>query len=441
MRQGISHAIYSLWYSWALAVGLIIFVNLVALIVNKQWVPVVTLCSAMILYTTIRLGGEAQRLVCHRLTYTCLLVLFWSGILMIAINLLASKSLVGTSFSVVPYNPDIPYINILILAPTAAILSGLNLMSGIDSRFCRNCQIIYGTMAERGFLGRMYKQESDYQMGMFFTLSTLVSIAEWVYYIFFYINVDLNSPDRFFFIWAPTLLYVCTLAFLGVRYLSLWVYYIRNVEGSPASMGNSTTVRYIIICDDALFLKINDTLSGLLTPGDEKIDTPTKLTVPYKDQLSDHEAELYFKGTSAITPDKMRYLYKTSCPHSGSNIFHFACLVNYPEEMVGARCKGEWVPLGMLHRYIFEGRVSAYMCAEIDRIYKVTMAWKSYDSKGYRLYDIKNYKPTFRLRDFRNWDVDYNDYNWLFVSMDNEDKPFFRIRKLWRRIINGVTEL
>ena len=67
------------------------------------------------------------------------------------------------------------------------------------------------------------------------------------------------------------------------------------------------------------------------------------------------------------------------------------------------------------------------------------MTWKTFDRTGRRLYNIKNYKPTFRLRDLKDWDVDYNDIAWLFVSANNQDCPFFKTRKLWNKYICGIS--
>ncbi len=38
----------------------------------------------------------------------------------------------------------------------------------------------------------------------------------------------------------------------------------------------------------------------------------------------------------------------------------------------------------------------------------------------------------------KNWDVDYNDPIWLFVAMNNEDRRFFKLRKLWRKYVTGL---
>ena len=62
------------------------------------------------------------------------------------------------------------------------------------------------------------------------------------------------------------------------------------------------------------------------------------------------------------------------------------------------------------------------------------MAWKTYDENGYRRYPIKNYHPTFRLRDFGQWSVDYQDPVWLYVANFNQDKPMFHVRRLLRKL-------
>lgn len=82
--------------------------------------------------------------------------------------------------------------------------------------------------------------------------------------------------------------------------------------------------------------------------------------------------------------------------------------------------------------------MSPALGAEFRRIYTVTMAWKTYDYNGKRLYPIKNYKPTFRLKDFGEWNVDYDDPNWLNIAYNNEDRFMFRLRGLWRKYVRSI---
>lgn len=440
VRYGINNAIYGLWRNWAVSIGMLILVNMMSIWVAKRWIPVIAFSSALILYSTIRINNESRLPLCNRISYLAMLTLFWSGIIMVGINILVSKGLAESSFSLTPYNPRIPYINILILGPVATVISGWSIFRGSEQSFCKNCRIIYGDASERGFLGNIFRQEGEYLVWMFFVMSFFITLCGYIYYFFFYINVNLNSPDRFFYVWAPAIIYLCSLLFIGMRYAGLWAYYAKGINGSAILQGRMTVIRYLIMCGDEIYLNFPEPNKDSICVEDEKIDTPARLSLPYKEQVGDYEAEMCFKGLAGITPVMMRYLYMSDCYNTGGNIFHFACVLDKEEQLNGSRCQGEWLSLGTLQRLTTEGRVSPLLCAEIDRIYQVTMAWKSYDRKGYRLYDIKNYKPTFRLRDFRNWDVDYNDPNWLFVAVNNEDRPFFRIRRLWRKFINGTGE-
>jgi hypothetical protein len=95
-------------------------------------------------------------------------------------------------------------------------------------------------------------------------------------------------------------------------------------------------------------------------------------------------------------------------------------------------------PLSKIKELIADNKVSEIFKSEIERIYKMSMAWKTYDIKGEKIYNIRNYKPTFRVCDIKDWDVDYNDISWLFVSGNNADRPFFKIRKFWYKYICGI---
>ncbi len=61
------------------------------------------------------------------------------------------------------------------------------------------------------------------------------------------------------------------------------------------------------------------------------------------------------------------------------------------------------------------------------------MAWKTYNADGRRLYKVKNYRPIFRIKGIQDWDVDFNSPRWLNVARFNEDKPFYRLRRLFNR--------
>ena len=119
-----------------------------------------------------------------------------------------------------------------------------------------------------------------------------------------------------------------------------------------------------------------------------------------------------------------------------AEVIHYAAFVD--KDSTGV-LEGKWTSLDEIDRLMRRSRLSADMCDEVYRIFTVTMAWKTYSREGKRLYPIKHYRPTFRLRDFRDWAVDYEDPVWLDVASNNEDRPFYRTRRLWRRLTGSNT--
>ena len=136
-------------------------------------------------------------------------------------------------------------------------------------------------------------------------------------------------------------------------------------------------------------------------------------------------APLNFRKT--INSNKKRQLCKAA-----------AKMINEKDIIQQSRIKGEMYTLANIKKLIAENKVSGIFKSEIERIYKISMAWKTYNQKGNKIYNIKNYKPTFRVCDIKDWDVDYNDISWLFVSGNNADRPFFKIRKFWYKYICGI---
>lgn len=96
--------------------------------------------------------------------------------------------------------------------------------------------------------------------------------------------------------------------------------------------------------------------------------------------------------------------------------------------------RGRWYNLSQVERLLHNRELTPMLASEIHRLHTITMAWKTYDAEGRRLYKVKNYHPIFRLDGICDWDVDFNSPKWLDVARLNEDKRFFRLRKLWRSI-------
>lgn len=333
-------------------------------------------------------------------------------------------------------NLKIPYITVLIVAPVTFIVSTVAYFRNHSLSVCFECHARFGRSNERGFLGKVFSREGRFQLRMLMLASLIITVYAWIYYFWRYSNVNYNSADLFFYIWIPIILYVLSLVNLGIRYVSIDAFYRKNIAGEANDHVSSTLIRYIILCGDNMFLRIGGT-----DDLDTKADTPAQSYVPYRERVSEYDAINTFSNIvgNAFRPN-LRFLYENSNFHIDCNIFHYICVLDSASELHGSGLDGEWLTQSELLRMVENREVSPMLISEIERLYTVIMAFKTYDISGRRLYDIKHYKPSFRLHDIASLLVDYNDPQWLFVAKDNEDRPFFYFKRFWRRYVRGISD-
>lgn len=433
-----TEGIYSLWLNWFIAIGALVAVPILSLYVSELWLPLVVFLIESILYFVIRFNSTSRVPTCMRLPHLAMLTLFWSSLMMTIVNIISLQPNIAKIFWHNYENNVNPYIPILIISPIMVIVAINSLRLGSNSLICVDCQSHNGAISERGFLGNLYSQEGYYLTNLFLIVGFALSIISWIYYFIFYINSNINDVDSFVFIWLFLIVYGATLLFLIFRYFALWLYYCQSIAGNSLRYNSSSYVRFIIMCGDYIFLKSPDVNKDDITCDDNRIDTSAKLYIQYKHQITNHDAQMYFSALSGITNAEVRFLYENTNFNTECNIFHYAYIVDDIEIINKSRLEGEWYTLPQINKLISENKISVKFVSELERIYKIVISWKSYDKNGYRLYNIRNYKPTFRLCDIKNWSVDFNDISWLFISVNNEDKPFFRIRKFWNKYICGV---
>lgn len=435
-RHSLTQGIFSLWSNWAISAGLLILPIILTPLVSASLLPLVTFAAVGILTYLDRRNRELVSPTCFRLPHVAQVILIISAILLFVDYMIKLHSdlegIIGQ-----PVNRTTPILPILDIAPVTALVCLFNLFNLNNSRSCRTCRNRLGESVDRGLIGLLYNRESKNQLRFLFWLSTGLSLVAWSYYIFRYVNVNLNRTDLFLFSLCPLLCYVLSLIYYGMRYYTLWVYYCQNSATARIVERQGTTMRYIVICNDKLLLNIPKESGDILYSDELKIDVPLKISMPFRENVSEHDAVSFFKNASELKEADVRLIFKSCDPGMYSNVFHYVAFVAQPEP-VGEHLHGKWFTLPETNDMIRMGMVSMSLASELSRIYTITMAWKAYDSSGRRLYEIKHYKPTFRLRDMPSWNVDYNDNNWLYVAHINEDKPFYRFRRFWHKLTKGL---
>lgn len=428
------NAIFNLWLNWIIAVGATMLPIILRVYLPALTIPVVTFgaMGALMLYDRFSLKGRWA--VCLLLPSIAIRTLCISGVLMVVISIIYAKGFINYIDDTGLVNEKIPYLSVLIIAPVMLVVSLWSKLRDRHYSACQSCFISLGSSSERGFLGKLFSQESKYQRNFLIAISSIVVIISWGYYFIFYINVNLNHPDKFFFGWIPVILYAVSVLYLGARYFTIWAYYFQDIEGSDRRRGASTEIRFLIISGDNIFLTRNEEYGDI--PDSSMYDTPATLVIAHRDSVSLKGASTVFGDISRLPSSEMefRFMYLSEEVSGNRNTFHFICSPIDKDVMEqSAFSKGKWYNLSRLERMLNNRELSPMLAAEIHRLYTITMAWKTYDYEGRRLYKVKNYRPLFRLKGICDWDVDFNSSHWMNVARFNEDKPFFRLRRLFRK--------
>lgn len=430
-REGMTMAIFGLWRNWAVSVGMLTMLTMLSPVVAKQWLaPINILCFIVLQYINSALR-KRDIPSCSRLIKEVSSILLVTAASLIVIYFL-SKGAGKHEITGQPYDMNTPLITILIAAPVTCIVTLLHLLRRKEPAVCRNCRSQYGIVIEHGFTGMLYTKEWRYQTSLLFMLSLLLSVVDWGYYLVHYVNVNLNSADLFFFIWLPLAMYVLSLIYLGGRYYSMWVYYCQNDEEHFVEHPATTTLRFLLLHADRMFLCFYGT--DKFFPNGAKIkrfDTPVVITTHYHERENLHSAIDEFKKKTGIQNAEIKQIYSSPDEITYRNVFHYFAFVDNIDSVAESSVEGEWMTWGNVCQLASQGLITRDLKSEIERIYNISMAWKTYDREGHRLYKIKHYKPTFRLRDLRNWDVDFNDAGWLKIARDNEDSFLFHLRRFF----------
>lgn len=428
---------WSLWRNWAIAAGAPVLAIALSLKIGMLWLPLVLFGLELFIYTQIRLNRDAALPVCFLTPFVMTRILFWSALTMLILGLCSTHGLYDRWFDV--YDPAVPYLPVMVIGPVASVISGWAVIRKFNFGFCVECRMRLGTPAERGFMGRLFSQEGRFQVKFMLWFSVIITVVAYVYYFTTYINAGLSSSDKYFFVWLPVIFYITSLIFIGTRYFNLWAYYDHNIVGTDIGKGSSTSIRFLIFTKTKIYLT-DDADLGRDYKSDDLYDTPASLTIPLRRDITLEEATRFFRELSDIERFNIRFMYLSKTSDGEANAFHY--IVTLDDEAITSQSKleGQWFDMYRLEKLLNSERLIPLLASEIYRLYTVTLSWKTYDRYGRRRYRIKNYHPTFRLRDIVNPEIDFNDPQWLNVATNNEDKPFYILKRFWRKYINGIKE-
>lgn len=425
-----SNAVARICSEWYVAFGMVTLVVVVSLWVSPLWMP---LCE-LILAVALALFGPGRKMSanrpCGRLTTVTVYSLLLTGVVSFAITVAYRTEFVHRFFDITTLNHSIPYITSLIIFPILSVLAFFNILPAVAARHARKCHLRHEYNPGNAMFGRVVHATYRSMMLRLAFLCALISTIDWVYYSFFYHNVSINTPDRFFFLVVPAALYAWSIVNIRREYSVLALHTGRKVyadSGTPladaGTLRDSVVLRFFVVRNNRLLVDLTEQTVLACS-----VDTPMIEVKSADFTVDDDSARKLFEHRTGIGDCFVRVLYSTSDPLNHNKIYHI--LVNIGENANTDLLHGEWVDVGTLDNLMKMGSVTPAFAHEIFRIHTITMAWKTYHSDGRRRYPIRNYRPTFRLSDLQQYDeLDYGNDHWLRVSRINQDKNLWWLRK------------
>lgn len=435
-NASISVCIKAMWRHWVYPVGAISAVFLLAVYFDKYVVTLATLGLApLLLRIRAHYRSTIDTSMCLTTTTQVALSLVLSSAVMI-LTMWLLRDYHGSELNGQPYNPDIPFVTTMLVSGMTALVTGVVWMLHLNRRRMRRyMSSAGGRTAITLFRAKLLNREAIFHTKLLCIMSLVITIIGTVYYFMHYINTNLSLRDKVIYAWVPAVIYTVSLVYHAIRYYSFYAYYCHNEYLEMIDRGGRTSVRYLLLHDDMIFL-IPRTLDSLV-----RWDTPANYTLPFRHNFSLYDAINHLREHTELRDGaSVEPAFDTYDSTAQHNAFHYFVFISDAAAVSGLYPDGRWYTLGMIQQMYADGRLSNELASEINRIHTIAMAYKTYDREGRRLYKIKNYRPTFRLKDLPKWDVDYNDETWLRVSRDNQDRPLYGLRRVLRKIRSVITE-
>ena len=413
-----------MYRNWTISFGSITLLLLLSIYLPMWWLPFIAIAEWYAITSIVHIDRHRPSASCSLVMRMASRTLGISALVMLCVLVLYTDHILPTFIELSAYNQDKPFITDLIVFPVMAVICALMLFAGLSDKRCRDCQRRNGFYAGDSMIATLYYRESRYQLQILMILSLVIGGVDCWYYFARYVNVNFNAPDRFFFCYIPVIVYLLSLIFMRGRYHTIRSIYA-SFDCAHPNREHKSVLRFMVLCGNDILLHQN--------PESGRWDTPAESVIGATRNIGDREASLILTEQTGLRDASLRYCYTNEGMATGSRVIHYAAFVDEAMRN-GVSQEDRWFNPYMVDHALATNSLAPMLANEIYRIYTITMAWKTYDKEGRRLYPIKNYRPTFRLGDMRKWDVDYDDCTWFDIAANNQDRNFFNLRRISDRI-------
>lgn len=428
-----------MWRNLALGLATIVIVMTFSSIMPPYLSPVVSLLCAIGVYALIyntkaKLGGA-----CILMLYSIFVSLVVYSFVIVLLCLLNSWKIIELPPTMLVQGMFVP---ILFIAPVFFITISLVYLLRSHLKICVDCKLNYGDSYERGRIGSVHNNETSFQFKNVLWLLAILTIITWSYYLFLFVDINLNERDSYIFTWLTVIFILSDEIYFIYRYYNFYLDLREQDEIlTPAEieeLGDSIYLRFYVVCDNQSFLDPNT--EDLIDPSRKVIDTPFFIKIPKFNNNKPYILKTIERLTGTSGGELRFFFTRTSQFNSNRQIArYFYFLDGKPEDYPNIPAEGKWIPFNKCKEIYMTNpsSMASIYVADFTRLATIMLTEKIFDERGYRKLRLRNYKPTFTLDDVRKSTLDFQDNKWLKISMFNSDDKFFRLRRLFRRKNSG----
>lgn len=433
-----SSQILEIWKN--VSVGLL---TIIAVIVGSKLLPfyfspVVGLVGAAFLFSMLYRNKVKRGANCMLVSYSLFFCLIAYSFVSIFVNVLYIWGWVPIPEEFIFFND--PYIPTLWMNPIAFFTLLIINLRRNRLQLCIDCRLLNGTHANRGTYGSIINTESKLQLRNLMWVAGILTVIVWSYYLIAYKDINTNAKDRYIFFWITIIFLGLDILYFLYRYYNLYLDLKENNELiTPEELEHiegKTYLRYYLICGNYVYLYPND--GDATNPFHSGIDTPFFEQVDSSDVTKPEALDIIRKETG-IPDGELRFYYGRRTPdidkHKVLRFFYF--VDGKPQDYKNLPPTGEWIDFEEIKK-IYSLRpdlLSNMTVSDLSRLATIMVTHKTYKENGQRRHKLKRYQPSFDLYDVRDTDIDFHGDKWLRVAIYNSDNRFYRLRRLWRKLV------
>ena len=432
--------LYTFWKN--LSVGLLTIVGVLAfsILLPFYFSPIVALIAAAYLYTILYNNKISKHPSCMVVSYSIFFCLIAYSFISIVVNILYLWGFIWLppEFTFFAY----PYIPSLMLCPICFLSMIVIYLRKNRLNICVDCKLQYGDSRESGKLGGILAYESHLQLRNLMVLFGGLTFIIWVYYLYFYIDTDVNNRDWYVFMWLTIIVFVLDEVYFIFRYYNLYLDMRENNEiitqEELRDMTAKTYIRYYVVCREHIFMNFKTADPRMQFK--PVIDTPffTKRSV---NGITIPEVTNIIRRMTGVNDGELRFFFGRKMidmdRHSLLRYFYF--LDGRPEDYPELNVDGEWMAFDELKKiYSYNPDNLARICvSDMTRLATIMLTYKLFDERGFRKNKLKSYRPTFTLKEVRESHLDFQDDKWIRISIFNSDTPMYRVKRWFKGFIGG----